>query len=145
MGQDFGFCVNPEFLREGSAVTDFDNPPYTIIGEFDTKSGEYLAQLYRHLDAPIHRVNLGVSEMVKYASNVFHAIKVVFGNEIGNLCKAYDVDSHEVMNVFVQDTKLNLSPYYLKPGFAFGWFLPWERYPRTALCRTAAGFTSTFA
>ncbi len=120
VGEDFGFCINPEFLREGSAVTDFDNPPYTIIGEFDSRSGDHLEQLYRHLDAPIFRVNLGVSEMVKYASNVFHALKVVFANEIGNLCKAYDVDSHEVMNVFVQDTKLNLSPYYLKPGFAFG-------------------------
>ncbi|MEZ4617227.1 MAG: nucleotide sugar dehydrogenase [Caldilineaceae bacterium] len=120
VGRDFGFCVNPEFLREGSAVADFDNPPYTIIGEFDAQSGDALEQLYAHLNAPLYRVNLGVSEMVKYASNVFHAIKVVFANEIGNLCKDYGVDSHAVMDVFTQDNKLNLSPYYLKPGFAFG-------------------------
>ncbi|MEZ4681923.1 MAG: nucleotide sugar dehydrogenase [Caldilineaceae bacterium] len=120
VGRDFGFCVNPEFLREGSAVADFDNPPYTIIGEFDAQSGDALEQLYAHLNAPLYRVNLGVSEMVKYASNVFHAIKVVFANEIGNLCKDYRVDSHAVMDVFTQDNKLNLSPYYLKPGFAFG-------------------------
>lgn len=120
VGQDFGFCVNPEFLREGSAVTDFDSPPYTIIGEHDRRSGDLLAQLYAHFEAPLYRIPLGVAEMVKYAGNVFHAVKVVFANEIGNLCKEHGIDSHAVMNIFVQDTKLNLSPYYLKPGFAFG-------------------------
>lgn len=120
VGVDFGFAVNPEFLREGSAIKDFDNPPYTIIGEYDTKSGELVAQLYQNIQAPLYRVPLGVAEMVKYASNTFHALKVVFANEIGNIAQQYQIDSHIVMDIFVQDTKLNLSPYYLKPGFSFG-------------------------
>ena len=120
VGDDFGFCVNPEFLREGTAIHDFDNPPYTVIGEFNEKSGNILAELYSSIDAPLYRVPLGSAEMVKYASNAFHALKVAFANEIGNLCKHYGVDGHEVMNIFVEDNKLNLSPYYLKPGFAFG-------------------------
>lgn len=119
-GIDFGFCVNPEFLREGSAIKDFDNPPYTIVGQFDDRSGHALAGLYSEIDAPLHFVSLGVSEMIKYASNVFHALKVAFANEIGNVSKEYGVDSHQVMDIFTQDTKLNLSPVYLKPGFAFG-------------------------
>ena len=119
-GEDFGFCTNPEFLREGSAIADFDHPPYTIIGQIDDRSGELIAQLYTDTDAPLYRVPLGVAEMVKYASNAFHALKVVFANEIGNVCDAYQIDSHKVMEIFVQDTHLNLSPYYLKPGFAFG-------------------------
>jgi GDP-mannose 6-dehydrogenase len=119
-GHEFGFCVNPEFLREGTAIMDFDQPPYTVIGQLDEKSGEQVAQLYTNIDAPLYLVPLGAAEMVKYASNAFHAVKVVFANEIGNLCHIYGVDSHEVMDIFVKDTKLNLSPYYLKPGFAFG-------------------------
>jgi GDP-mannose 6-dehydrogenase len=119
-GKDFGFCINPEFLREGSAVADFYNPPFTLIGELDEKSGSLLAELYSSLDAPLMRVPVGEAEMVKYASNAFHALKVVFANEIGNICKRYEIDSHKVMDIFVQDSKLNLSPYYLKPGFAFG-------------------------
>jgi GDP-mannose 6-dehydrogenase len=119
-GHDFGFCVNPEFLREGSAIKDFDFPPFTVIGELDNRSGEQLARVYAAIDAPLYRVPLGTAEMVKYASNAFHALKVVFANEIGNLCQEYGVDSHQVMDIFVQDVKLNLSPYYLKPGFAFG-------------------------
>lgn len=120
VGEDFGFCVNPEFLREGRAIKDFDNPSYTVIGQIDDRSGEQVARLYNYIDAPLYRVPLGVAEMVKYASNVFHALKVVFANEIGNICKSYGIDSHQVMDIFVQDTRLNLSPYYLKPGFAFG-------------------------
>ena len=119
-GEDFGFCTNPEFLREGSALADFDHPPYTVIGQLDERSGERVAQLYVDVDAPLYRAPLGVAEMIKYASNAFHALKVVFANEIGNVCDAYDIDSHQVMDIFVQDTHLNLSPYYLKPGFAFG-------------------------
>ena len=119
-GKGFGFCVNPEFLREGSAIADFDNPPYTIIGQLDELSGAKASELYTDLNAPLHIVPLGEAEMVKYASNSFHALKVTFANEIGNLCKAFGVDSHRVMDIFVQDTKLNLSPYYMKPGFAFG-------------------------
>jgi GDP-mannose 6-dehydrogenase len=119
-GEDFGFVVNPEFLREGCAIADFDDPPYTVIGEFDARSGDQLEVLYDCLTAPIYRVPLGVAEMVKYASNAFHALKVVFANELGNICQAYGVDSHEVMDIFVRDEKLNISPSYLKPGFSFG-------------------------
>ncbi len=119
-GVDFGACSNPEFLREGSALKDFYNPPYTIIGEMDEKSGQYLSKIYSHLDAPLVRTDVKVAEMVKYANNTFHALKVAFGNEIGTICKAEGVDSHKLMEIFCMDTKLNLSPYYLMPGFAFG-------------------------
>jgi GDP-mannose 6-dehydrogenase len=113
-------CINPEFLREGTAVYDYFNPPKTVIGEFNRASGDLLASLYEHLDAPFIRTDIETSEMVKYVDNCWHALKVGFANEIGNLCKAVEVDSHRVMDIFCQDTKLNLSPYYLKPGFAFG-------------------------
>src|SRR5690606_2268856 len=119
-GVDFGVCFNPEFLREGSAVRDFDDPPKTVIGELDERSGEVLASLYEHLPAPLFRTDLGTAEMVKYVDNAWHALKVVFANEIGNVCKIANVDSHAVMDIFCRDTKLNLSPCYLKPGFAFG-------------------------
>ena len=119
-GEDFGLCINPEFLREGSAIRDFENPSFTVIGEYDKKSGDVIAELYSSIDAPVFRVPLGLAEMVKYASNAFHALKVTFANEIGNLCQAYGIDSHKVMDIFVQDTKLNLSPTYLMPGRAFG-------------------------
>ena len=119
-GKDFGFCVNPEFLREGSAIRDFTHPPLTLIGELDPQSGDLLAELYAGLAAPMHRVDLGVAEMVKYAGNAFHALKVVFANEIGSASQALGIDGNQVMNVFTQDTKLNISPRYLKPGFAYG-------------------------
>jgi len=119
-GVDFGVCNNPEFLREGTAVYDFYNPPKTVIGEVDAHCGDQLAQLYEKLDAPLLRTDIATAEMVKYTDNVWHALKVGFANEIGNICKAVDVDSHKVMDIFCQDTKLNLSPYYMKPGFAFG-------------------------
>jgi GDP-mannose 6-dehydrogenase len=119
-GVDFGFCVNPEFLREGTAIRDFSNPPFTVIGQLDEESGDGLIELYRDVEAPIYRLSLGAAEMIKYASNAFHALKVVFANEIGNLAHHHGVDGHEVMNVFVQDTQLNVSDAYLKPGFAFG-------------------------
>ncbi len=120
IGEDFGFCTNPEFLREGSAISDFNHPAYTIIGQYDQRSGDLVAQIYDFSDAPVHRVDLGVAEMVKYSSNAFHALKVTFANEIGNICQAYGIDSHEVMKVFMQDERLNISPKYLLPGFAFG-------------------------
>ncbi len=119
-GEDLGVCNNPEFLREGTAVYDYDHPPKTVIGESDTRAGDLLASLYEHLDAPLLRAPIEVAEMVKYADNAWHALKVGFANEIGNICKALEIDSHAVMEIFCQDTKLNLSPYYLKPGFAFG-------------------------
>ena len=119
-GVDFGVCMNPEFLRESTSIHDFHHPPKTVIGELNARSGEALAALYAELPAPLFRVPIRVAEMVKYVDNTFHALKVTFANEIGNLCKELKVDSHQVMDIFCQDTKLNLSPYYLKPGFAFG-------------------------
>jgi GDP-mannose 6-dehydrogenase len=121
VGKELGVCSNPEFLREGSAVSDFYNPPFTLIGEWDTRSGKVLAGLYEHLEAPTVRTSVRTAEMVKYVSNAFHALKISFANEIGNFCQKVGVeDSHEVMRIFALDTKLNISTAYLKPGFAFG-------------------------
>jgi GDP-mannose 6-dehydrogenase len=117
---DFGVCNNPEFLREGSAVKDFRCPPKTVIGELDTASGDMLATLYQKIDAPLIRTDLETAEMVKYVDNSWHALKIGFANEIGNLCKSLGADAHEVMNIFCQDRKLNISTAYLLPGFAFG-------------------------
>jgi len=120
-GQDFGVCANPEFLREGSAVEDFYDPPFTLIGEWDARSGKTVAALYQHIDAPVERTDIRTAEMIKYVSNAFHALKISFANEIGNFCQKVGVkDSHEVMRIFNLDTKLNISPAYLKPGYAFG-------------------------
>ncbi|HEU4505704.1 MAG TPA: UDP-glucose/GDP-mannose dehydrogenase family protein [Nitrospira sp.] len=119
-GRDFGVAINPEFLREGTAIADFHHPPFTLIGSDDGESAGMLQRLYAHLDAPVFTVGVKEAEMVKYVCNCFHALKVSFANEVGVLCKAFGIDSHRVMEVFCQDTKLNLSPYYLKPGFAFG-------------------------
>jgi len=119
-GVDFGVCNNPEFLREGSAVKDFNSPPKTVIGELDHASGELLTALYAKLDAPFIRTDLETSEMIKYVDNSWHALKIGFANEIGNLCKAFSIDAHEVMKIFCQDKKLNISSAYLTPGFAFG-------------------------
>ena len=119
-GKDFGVCNNPEFLREGTAVHDFFNPPKIVIGETDSFSGDLLALLYEKLDAPLIRTDVETAEMVKYVDNCWHALKVGFANEIGNICKEIGADSHKVMDIFFQDTKLNISPYYMKPGFAFG-------------------------
>lgn len=119
-GVDFGVCHNPEFLREGTAVRDFYAPPKTVIGELNGDSGEPLVELYSKLDAPLVRTSLEAAEMVKYVDNNWHALKISFANEIGNLCKALGVDSHQVMKIFCLDTKLNISPAYLMPGFAFG-------------------------
>jgi len=119
-GTDFGVCHNPEFLREGSAVKDFNFPPQTVVGEIDRKSGDALAELYKNIDAPLVRTDLETAEMVKYVNNSWHALKIGYANEIGNLCKAFSIDAHQVMKIFCQDTKLNISPAYLTPGFAFG-------------------------
>jgi GDP-mannose 6-dehydrogenase len=119
-GVDFGVCNNPEFLREGTAVYDYYHPPKTVIGESDQHAGEMLLQLYEKMEAPLVRTDVETAEMVKYTDNTWHALKVAFANEIGNICKAVGIDGHKVMDIFCKDTKLNLSPYYMKPGFAFG-------------------------
>ena len=120
VGADFGVAMNPEFLRESTSVYDFFNPPMTVIGQYDEKSGAMLKVMYRFLNAPLEITTIKTAEMMKYACNCFHATKVTFANEIGSICKAIGVDSHEVMDIFCKDDKLNLSSYYLKPGFAFG-------------------------
>ena len=117
MGDDFGVCFNPEFLREGSAIADFDEPPKTVIGANDERAADMLSRVYAPVDDNIISTTIETAEMVKYVDNVWHATKVSFANEVGRICKPLDIDSHKVMDIFVQDTKLNLSPYYLKPGF----------------------------
>ena len=119
-GDEFGFCINPEFLREGTALKDFRNPPFTVVAASDEASSSVVAELFQAVNAPIFNVPFGVSEMVKYSSNAFHALKVVFANEIGDICREYGVDSHLVLDIFNRDDRLNLSPRYLRPGFAFG-------------------------
>jgi GDP-mannose 6-dehydrogenase len=119
-GEGFGVSVNPEFLREGTALKDFRKPPLTLVGHNHAADASGTIALYQSIDAPLVSTSIRVAEMMKYTSNTWHALKVVFANEIGNLCKKMNVDSHEVMDIFCRDEKLNLSPYYLKPGFAFG-------------------------
>ena len=119
-GDGFGVSVNPEFLREGTALSDFRKPPVTLIGHNHAADASGTIALYQSIDAPLISTSIRVAEMVKYVSNTWHALKVCFANEVGNLCKGLGVDSHDVMDIFCRDEKLNLSPYYLKPGFAFG-------------------------
>ena len=119
-GIDFDVCMNPEFLREGSSIKDFYDPPFTVIGSQRDEAGRVVAGLYAGIGAAVHVTPLRVAEMMKYASNCFHGLKVAFANEIGNVCKALGIDSHEVMKLVASDTKLNVSPAYLKPGYAFG-------------------------
>ena len=119
-GVDFGVAVNPEFLREGSSVRDFFEPPKTVIGELDARSAEMVASIYAGLPGEIFRVPIEVAEMAKYADNSFHGLKIAFANELGAICRALGVDSYRMMDVFLADTKLNVSPAYLRPGFAFG-------------------------
>jgi len=119
-GRDFGVAVNPEFLREGSSVRDFHDPPKTVVGELDEASGAPVLALYEGLPGPVFRVPVRVAEMTKYADNSFHALKIGFANEVGAVCAALGLDSHQVMEIFLADRKLNVSPAYLRPGFAFG-------------------------
>jgi GDP-mannose 6-dehydrogenase len=119
-GKGFSVVHNPEFLRESTAIKDFDHPPVTVIGAGEEEAGRQASKLYDGIDAPLVVTSIETSEMVKYSANVWHALKVCFGNEIGNVCKAVGIDGHEVMDLFCCDTKLNISPAYLKPGFAFG-------------------------
>lgn len=120
LGDLFHASVNPEFLREGTSIADFYDPPFTLIGATSDHAAEKVASLYEGLDAPTHRLEIAEAELVKYACNAFHALKVSFANEIGNLASALGIDSHSVMNAFCTDDKLNLSRAYLRPGFAFG-------------------------
>ena len=119
-GIDFGVAFNPEFLREGSSIKDFYDPPYTVVGADSEKPVQALRELYAMINSQFLVTPIKVAEMVKYVSNIYHALKVTFANEIGNICKQQNIDSHQVMDVFIKDTKLNISSAYLKPGFAFG-------------------------
>ncbi|MFB3926725.1 MAG: nucleotide sugar dehydrogenase [Syntrophales bacterium] len=119
-GVDFAVFFNPEFMREGSSVHDFFHPPMTVIGGPDDSSAEAVAGLYEASAAPLVKTSYRVAEAIKYVCNVFHALKIVFANEIGTICKALEIDSHEVMEIFCLDSKLNISRAYLRPGFAFG-------------------------
>lgn len=120
--RDEAFTVvsNPEFLREGTAVHDYLNPPLTLVGADNEAAMEKMRQLYKDLPGEFIATDIRVAEMMKYVNNTYHALKIVFGNEVGNICKALDIDSHKVMEIFCKDKQLNISPYYFKPGFAYG-------------------------
>lgn len=117
---DFAVVSNPEFLREGTAVNDYLNPPLTVLGSSCSKAIDVMKELYAPMNAPIEVVSIEVAEMIKYVNNSYHALKVVFANEVGQICKKLGIDSHEVMRIFCMDKQLNISPYYFKPGFAYG-------------------------
>lgn len=119
-GAHFGVCMNPEFLREGSAIKDYRHPSFVMIGELDQRSGDTLEAIYTGIQAEIVRSNIRTAEMVKYTCNAFHALKVVFGNEIGTIAKLNGVDGQKVIDIICKDSQLNISPKYLQPGFAFG-------------------------
>lgn len=118
--RDFDVCFNPEFLREGTSLKDFYHPPFTVVGLRRAAVAAIVQTIYAPVQAPFLTTTVAAAEMIKYTCNSFHALKIAFANEIGNLCKALHIDSHEVMNIFCRDTKLNIAPTYLKPGFAFG-------------------------
>jgi GDP-mannose 6-dehydrogenase len=119
-GTDFGIGANPEFLREGSALNDFHHPPKTVIGVADKTTADQIEDMYQHFTGPLIRTTIEISEMIKYSDNIWHALKITFANEIGQICKHLDIDSHIVMDIFCQDSTLNISPHYLKPAFSFG-------------------------
>lgn len=119
-GVDFSVAYNPEFMREGSAVADFLEPPYTILGSADPAQLGMLRELYKRTPGKTFETTVAVAEMVKYLSNAFHAVKVTFANEVGTLCKHLGVDAQAVTEIFTSDARLNISPAYLSPGFAFG-------------------------
>lgn len=118
--EDFAVVSNPEFLREGSAVKDYYNPPVTVLGSENERALDIMAEIYSKVDAPIEKTDVKVAELIKYVNNSFHALKITFANEVGNICKKLGIDSHKVMDLFCKDTHLNISPYYFKPGFAYG-------------------------
>jgi GDP-mannose 6-dehydrogenase len=119
-GRDFHACFQPEFLREGSSIRDYDKPPFTIVGAHDERPVEVLRQLFGHLPCEFHRTSIRAAETVKYCCNNFHALKITFANETARLCEALGVNPFEVMDLVCKDRQLNISPAYLKPGFAFG-------------------------
>ena len=118
--KDFAIVSNPEFLREGTSVHDFLNPPLTLVGSDSERATDMFRELYKDIPADFIETDIRVAEIMKYVNNTFHALKIVFGNEVGNICKALDIDSHKVMEIFCRDRQLNISPYYFKPGFAYG-------------------------
>jgi GDP-mannose 6-dehydrogenase len=120
LGRDFGLAMNPEFMREANAVDDFYRPSYTVIGALDSQSGDWIEELYRPIHSTVYRVSLEEAEILKLCNNAFHALKIGFANEVGRLCEKINIDSHAVMQLICADNKLNISPAYLKPGFAFG-------------------------
>ena len=117
---DFSVVSNPEFLREGSAVIDYYNPSFTVLGSDCEKALDIMEEIYKNINAPVIRTEIKVAEIIKYVNNSFHALKVVFANEVGNICKILEIDSHKVMDLFCRDNQLNISSYYFKPGFAYG-------------------------
>ena len=119
-GVDFAVCYNPEFMRESSAVADFLQPPYTVLGALNPKHLELVKELYKTVSGAVFETTITVAEMVKYVCNAFHAVKIGFANEVGTLCKNLGVDTEAVTKIYTSDTKLNISPAYLSPGFAFG-------------------------
>ena len=119
-GKDFGLAMNPEFLRESSAIADFFSPPYTAIGEFDKKAGDVVEELYLGVSGAVYRVPLEIAELLKLTNNAFHALKIGFANEMGRMCDRLELDSHQLMQLVCADTKLNISSAYMRPGFAFG-------------------------
>ncbi len=118
--KDFFVVSNPEFLREGSAIQDFLNPPFTLVGTDSDEAFDIMKHIYAGINGPMIRTDIKIAELFKYVNNSFHALKITFANEIGNVCKELGIDSHELMRIFCMDDKLNISPYYLKPGFAYG-------------------------
>jgi len=120
LDEGFSVCSNPEFLREGTSIKDFYDPPFTLIGSTGSEGAARLSEIYRGVQAEILHTSIPVAETIKYVCNCFHGMKVAFANEIGNICKSMGIDSHQVMRVVCEDTKLNISAAYLKPGFAFG-------------------------
>ena len=136
-GHDFHVCFQPEFLREGSSIRDYDKPPFTIVGASEEHPANVLRDLFGHLPCEFHRTSIRAAEMVKYCCNNFHALKITFANETARLCEALRVDPFEVMDLVCKDRQLNISPAYLKPGFAFGGScLPKELRATAYLART---------
>lgn len=119
-GIDFTVVSNPEFLREGTSVEDYFNPPLTLVGTDMPEAEEIFREIYKDIHAEFIATDIRVAEMMKYVNNTYHALKIVFGNEVGNICKELNIDSHKVMEIFCKDKQLNISPYYFKPGFAYG-------------------------